>query len=115
MVQAFQEVEHLHPGALIQVAGGLVGEQQGRASGESAGQDCALLLTTGELAGPVVAAIGKPDFLKLGGGRIGGLAPGSAADEQRHHDVFESGELGQEGVHLPDKTDMAVAPFGNSR
>ena len=55
------EGEDLGAGAAVEVAGGLVGEDDLRAAGEGAGHGHALLLATGELAGPVLEAVAEPD------------------------------------------------------
>ena len=47
---------------------------------------------------------------RLGGARAR-LGGGQAADAQRHRDVVERGELGQQVVELVDEAEMAVAPF----
>src|SRR3954451_12750282 len=57
--RATQEVEDLDAGAGVQVAGGLVGEDDRGPADQGSGTRHALLLTTGELVGPVVQAVAQ--------------------------------------------------------
>ena len=61
-MQAFNQVEDAAGGDFVQVAGGLVGQQQPGIVDQRAGQRHALLLAAGELAGPMVAAVFQTDL-----------------------------------------------------
>jgi hypothetical protein len=50
-----EELEDLDAGAKVEIAGGLVGEQQGVSGGQGACDGDALLFASGQLAGVVVA------------------------------------------------------------
>ncbi len=58
-VEFQQYFEHLLSRSAIQIAGGLVGEQNGGPGDEGAGQRHALLLTAGELNGIMIQAVGQ--------------------------------------------------------
>ena len=54
---AAHEVEDLGPGAAVEVAGGLVGEDDRRLAGQGAGDGDALLLAAAELARAVLEPV----------------------------------------------------------
>ena len=58
---AAQEAQHLGAGPRVEVAGGLVGEDDVGPGGHRTGAGDALLLAAGELAGPVGEPVGQPD------------------------------------------------------
>ena len=62
-VQPLQQIEDASCGGFVQVAGGLVGQQQAGIADQRSGQRDALLLAAGEFAGPVLAAIFQVDLL----------------------------------------------------
>ena len=101
--------EQQQVGALLglEVAGGLVGEQDGGAADQGAGQRGALALGGGQLAGALVAAVGEADALEQGVDR---LRLGSAAgDQQRQGDVLAHRDRGQHGGGGEQEAD-ALAP-----
>ena len=59
-----QQIGNFVPGLAIEVAGGLIGEQNGRTTIEGSGQRDPLLFTAGELCRQVVQAFAKPQLLK---------------------------------------------------
>ena len=62
--RAAQDVEHAGARGRVEVAGRLVGEDDGGAGDERAGDRDALLLAAGELGGPVRGAVGEADHLE---------------------------------------------------
>ena len=93
----------------VQVAGRLVGQQQLRLAGQRARDRHALLLPARELAGQVPHARGQPqlgqrllDALLALGGR-------HAAVAQRHVDVVEHVQVGDQVEALEDEADLLVA------
>ena len=108
-VQLEHEVEHVAGGASVEVAGRLVGEHARRLGDQRARQRHALALTAGQLTRAMRGALGEPDALEQrprpGAGRLRRFAP----DVQRHGDVLERAELGQEMMELVDETERAVA------
>ena len=111
-VEALEEGEDAVGGEGVEVAGGLVGEQEFWAGDEGSGDGKALLLASGEFARAVMAAAFEFYVDEPGGGFGEGLFAGRAAGEQGHGDVFEGGELRQEVVELPDVADVSVAVGG---
>jgi hypothetical protein len=93
----------------VEIAGGLVGQQQARCVGQRPGDGDALLLAAGEAAGAVVEAVFEAEPGEEAAGAVGGLAAAFAGEELRQHDVLLGGEVGQEMVELVDEAD-AVAP-----
>ena len=80
--QLGQEVEDLGGGFGVEVAGRLVGDEDGRVVGQRAGDGDALLLAAGKLAGQTFGVIGQSD---LGQARQRALAPALRRDRP---DVF---------------------------
>ena len=78
-----EEVEHggFRPG--IEVAGGLVRDEQSRVMDNGAGDGHALFLAAGEFGGPMVRAIGKSDEIKGGGNAASASSPGERLEEKR--------------------------------
>ena len=60
-VEVEEEFEDVRAVGGVEVAGGLVGEDDGRAEDEGAGEGDALLLAAGELDGVVVHAVAEAD------------------------------------------------------
>ena len=85
--QLGEQLQDAAAGGAVEVAGGLVGEQDGRPGGEGARQGDPLLLAARELARVVVAAVGEADGgqqLVGPGDRIGaGRAARAAAARSR--------------------------------
>ena len=59
LVEVADEREDLGAGVRVEVAGGLVGEQDGRGEGEGAGDGDALALAAGEFVGEVIEAVAE--------------------------------------------------------
>ena len=94
-------IEHDLRGCLIEIAGGFVGQDQGRPVGERAGDRDALLLAARQLARPVRQAVPKAKRRQqLGCARIGIGAPD------------DSWELAVIGRNLTDKTTVAFVGAG---
>ena len=101
----------------VEVAGGLVGEDDGGAGDEGAGDGDALLLAAGELVGAVVEAaldveqvgeVVEEDWSVLEGLAEGGDVVGDL-------DVAHGGEGGQEVEALEDEADLGAAHLGALR
>ena len=97
--------------AAVEVAGRLVGEHAVGRAGERARDRDALALAARELRRPVLQPRAEADLAEHVGGARARLGGGEAADAQRHRDVVERGELGQQMVELVDEAEMAVAPL----
>ena len=105
--RAAQQGEHVAPGARVEVAGRLVGEDDGRARDQRARHGDALLLAAGELRRAVPAAVREPDRVdqRLEPLRVGPV-PG---DADRQEDVLLGGEDRQQVVALEDEADLGAA------
>ena len=106
-VQAEQQIAHRFGRAVVQVAGGLVGQQKSRAVHQRTGNGHALLLAARELTGPVVHAIGQPHGVQHLGGCLAGV--GLSGHLQRQGGVVQRAQAGQEVKTLEHDAD-AVAP-----
>src|SRR6202023_968605 len=91
----------------VEVAGRLVGEDQVRIGDQRAGDGDALLLSSGELHGPVVDAVAKANLVERLQRKVAPI--GSVSVQKRELDVPPRGELRQQLKLLEDKTDPAVA------
>src|ERR1035437_3460785 len=109
LVQPLDQIKDAVGGVLVQVAGGLVGQEQARIVDQRAGQCHALLLAARELAGPMAASIREVNFPEPVGRCVQRLPLADAAGKQRHGHVFQSAELRQQVLELPDIADLAVA------
>src|SRR5262245_61049486 len=96
----------------VEVAGGLVGEEQAGALHEGARERDALLLAAGELARSVREARGETDGLERLGRAAAALLAGHAGVEERELDVADGGLVAQEVEALEDEPDRAVADRG---
>ncbi len=102
-----QEEEQL--GALLglEIAGGLVAQQDARAADDGAGERGALALGGREDAGARVAQLAEADAFEQ---RVDGLGRGGAAgDEERQRDVLGDGDRGEDRRGGEEQAD-AVAP-----
>ena len=103
-------VEDLGAGARVEVAGGLVGEDDLGPAGEGPGDGDALLLAAGELARAVVEAVGEADGVD---DRVEPRLVGLAAGEvQRQRDVLRGGERRHQVEGLEDEADAVAAQLG---
>ena len=102
-----EQVEHVAPGGGVEVAGRLVGEDDGRARDQRARDGDPLLLAAGELRRPVRAAVAEPDGLdqRLEPGGVDVLA----RDAQRQEHVLLGGEDREQVVALEDEADLRAA------
>lgn len=110
--QIGQQAEDHFAGAGVQVSGGLIGQKEGGATHQRTGDSNALLFSAGKFAGAMMGTGGEAHFIKATAGV--GLRPrfGNAADQQGHHDVFESREFRKQMMLLPDVADFPVAEDG---
>jgi hypothetical protein len=93
----------------VEVAGGLVGEDQRRLVDQGAGDGDALLLAARELARQVVEALAQPDAAQ---GLFGFTTVGHAVDVLGQHDVLQRGEIRDQVELLEDEADGALAVAG---
>src|SRR5262245_51132383 len=86
-VQLEQEIDDLRAGARVQVARGLVGEEERGRRHERASERDALLLAARELARIVQRALGEADAPELGARAV--RSARRAGELERQHDVLE--------------------------
>ena len=111
-VQLVEEPDDLLAGGRVEVAGGLVGEQDRRLADQRAGDRDALPLAAGELVGPVVHAVREADRVERRLGAGAPLAAGEAAVDERQLHVRERRGARQELERLEDEADLLVAEVG---
>ena len=111
-VELLEEVDNLGAGLGVEVAGGFVGEDDGRRVGEGAGHGDALALSAGELEGLVVDAVAEADLFEDGDAALFGLIRGDALEGHREGDVLEGGHDLDEVEGLEDVADAVAAEPG---
>src|SRR5579864_7564531 len=101
-MQIVEEAKNFLSGGGVEVAGGFVAQQNGRAKNESAGDGHALALAAGKLVGTMVRADLESHALQHRRGALFRFAPPQALQSQREGGIFESGERGEEIESLKD-------------
>src|SRR3990167_1551178 len=111
-VELFEQPDHLGTGMAVEVAGGLVGEQQRRLHDHGTGDGDALTLAAGQLR----RAMPNPvtEVQPLHQARAAALALGrlDTGQEHRQFDILQGGQARDQVVGLEHETDMAAAQFG---
>src|SRR5262245_2688523 len=102
-----QEVDDLRPGRLVEIAGRLVGDEDGRVRRERAGERHALLLAAGQLGRVVLPPLAQAHGGKLARGAL--LRVVDTGKLQRHGDVFQRRHGGNEMEGLKHDADIAPA------
>ena len=87
-----KDIHNLDGGLAVEVTGRLVSEDQRRVIDEGPRDGYALALTTGELIGFVMAAVGQADFLQDGHGPFEPQAAGYAGIDERQGNVLGCGQ-----------------------
>ena len=96
-------------GRPVEIAGRLVGEHGGRPRDERARDGRALSLAARELPRTMLEPLAQADALEQPARFGRGLLRRRAAHEQRHRNVLERRELGQQMVKLIDEAERAIA------
>src|SRR5205814_6058268 len=112
LVQPLQQREHFGRRLRVEIARGLVGEQQRRVGDDRARDRDALLLPARELPRVVLLAIAEGDDAERRYHVIAALRLREIRQEQRQLHVLERGEHRDEVVQLEDEADVARAPGG---
>jgi hypothetical protein len=114
LVELLEDAHDLFRRARVEVAGRLVGEDDGRIGDQGAGDRHPLLLAPGELRGVMVLAAGEADpregFARAAGA-LGG-AQAQVAVEHRQLDVLDGPGARQQVEALEDEADLRVADLG---
>src|SRR6185503_3130857 len=105
-VQLFEQRQHLALVRLVEVAGGLVGEQQPRLVDERARHAHALLLAARELGRPVLRAVTQADAIERRARLVG---VGHRVVVLRDHHVLERGQIGEQVELLEHDADLFTA------
>ena len=113
VVEALEELHDLDGEVRIQVAGGLVGDEQHRLCDDGAGDSDALLLAGRELERPALLLAQEPHLIERRAHPLVDLAPRNARDDERQRDVLGHGTIVQELVILEHHAD-ALAEARNA-
>jgi hypothetical protein len=108
-VQPLEQAHDLLARGAVQVAGGLVRQQDGRGHHESAGDGDALALAARQLVRAVVDALAQLDHLQRLAGAGETLFLGDAGVDERQLHVVQRGRARQQVEGLEDEADLAVA------
>ena len=111
-LELVKEGHDLDAGFGVQVAGGLVGQDDGGTVDQGAGDRYALALSAGELVGLVIHAGFEIDVAQRGLGALDALGCGGAVVDEGQLDVVQSGGAGQQVEGLEDEADFLVADTG---
>ena len=106
--EAQHRVEHFLRGVRVEVAGRLVGKQARGLGDHGAGEGAALALAAGELARQVRKPLAETDLGEHALCAVEGILALRAADEKRHGDVLDRGELRQQVMELVDEAERRV-------
>ena len=94
---------------LIKVAGRFIEQHQARTIGQGTGNGHALTLATGQLCRLVRQPMTETHTLQQRRSALTRLGNGHPTNQQRHADVFQGAELGEQMVELIDEAQRPVA------
>ncbi|OLT30835.1 hypothetical protein BJF79_38150 [Actinomadura sp. CNU-125] len=97
------------PGGLVEGAGGLVGEHDGRTGRERAGDRDALRLPARQLAGTAALQPGEAERAEPLAGRPHRLPARRPVQHQRERDVLVRGQFGEQLAELEDEPEAGAA------
>ena len=109
LVERDEQIEHVRPVDAVEVAGGLVGHQDGRLHHERARQRHALLFAAGKLDRVVIQAIAQAHAFEQGTGPGDSRGDVAAGKLVRQQDVFFGGQGREQLVALENESDLAAA------
>ena len=110
--RCLEELHDLRAGLGVEVAGRLVGQEDGGPVDQRARDGHALALAAGQFVGPVMHAVGQPHFGQRVERRSPPLFRGHAGIDQRQLDVAQGGGPRQQVEGLEDEADLPVADLG---
>ena len=105
-----EQIDDLLARGLVEIAGRLVGDEDGGIGCQRARERHALLLAAGELRRIMMQAIAEPDRLQLLGCALVGI--GIAGELERHGDVLQRRHGRDQMEGLEDDADLAAAEAG---
>ena len=97
---------------VVEMGGGLVGEDQGRVVYQCPCDRYSLLLPAGQLRGPVVPSLTEADPLEQFGRPLPGLCPRNTGQAHRHDDVAARRQAGDQVEGLEHHADGVAPPHG---
>ena len=104
----FQDIHDLDCGSAVKISGRLVGEYDRRLCRDCACYGNSLLLTAGQLAGPVLQPLPEPYFLQsLYCDAAPFLFPDSTVNQWKFH-ISDSIQIGDQIESLKDESDLPV-------
>src|SRR6185312_11080802 len=106
-VELLEQLDDAVAGGRVEIARGLVGEEDARRVGECARECDALLLAARELRGQVIGAVGEADAIEQRVRARAGVA--RAAQLERDGDVFGGGERGDQLKGLEHESNFLTA------
>ena len=111
-VQPFQHFHHPLRGAMVEVSGWLVRQQNRRSVCQGAGQRHSLLLAPRKLPHTTPSRMRQAHFTQQLSCAELGFREIASSHQLGEHYVFDCAELGQEVVHLPDKPHLSISIGG---
>src|SRR6185437_13915273 len=108
-VQLTQQFDYGFAVFRVEIAGGLVCQQNGGLTNEGTRYGYALLLTAGKLRRIMLSAMGHPDALEHVLHALLALFCSHTAIGERQFDVFKDGEIADQIERLKNEPDLAVA------
>ena len=110
--QATEQADDAVDLQVVEVGGGLVGEQDGWVVGQRPGDRHPLLLAAGQVARLVLDAVGQPDLVEQLQGACPGRPRSDAGASQRHLHVLGRAEAREEIERLEDDADLSTPVLG---
>ena len=107
LVQFLEQVEQSHGDAVVDIASGLVGQQQARLADDRAGDGYALLLPARQGRRQIVEMLGEADPGQEFGHILAQLVVASTGNSQRQSHVLRDGEMGQQPKVLKHDADSS--------
>ena len=102
-VDPVEELQDLGAGGRVELAGGLVGQEERRPVGQGPGDGDPLHFAAGELGGPVPFPVSQPDVSEQLSSPGRPLPPGQARFGHGQLDVLPRGQDGEEVEALEDE------------
>ena len=100
------EIDDHGAGGGVEIAGGFVGEKDRGLVDEGTGEGSSLELSTGELVGAMVGAVGELDGFKEIVGTVTSRGVDTSGEEERKEDVFFDCKGGEEVEELKNEADF---------
>ncbi len=114
-VEPLKQGNHLLPGAGVEIAGRLIGQDQPRCHRHGPSDGYPLTLTAGELGRAMLGPVLQPQLPQQALAAAMALGGGDPAQHQRQFDVFTGGEAGDQVKRLEHETDTMAAQLGQRR